>query len=320
MKKTMKVLLTIAVFCIPPTLSAQVGYNNPNPDPSAVVDIQANDKGLLIPRMTSAERGAMAIGTTPPAEGLLVFDTDLNRLFYWDDDVSAWRAVNFADVEELGGREVVRVEGDLGLGVNDPDERLDVDGNAKVRGILFAQTIQMTQTNGAGAVPQGAIIMWSGSPTNIPHGYALCNGNNGTPDLRDRFVVGAGGGYAAGSTGGQNEVTLSEAQTPLRTHNHSVNITTSTGGNHDHNSSISVNQNDANERSAYAGHGLGRGSSQGRQATGTGSATMRNYAKTEAAGAHSHSVNGNTSTENNTNVSPHENRPPYYALAYIMKL
>lgn len=317
----MRVIFTAAAFCLTSFLNAQVGYNNPNPDPSAVVDIQANDKGLLIPRMTSAERGAMAIGTTPPAEGLLVFDTDLNRLFYWDDDVSAWRAVNFADVEELGGREVVRVEGDLGLGVNDPDERLDVDGNAKVRGILFAQTIQMTQTNGAGAVPQGAVIMWTGSPTNIPDGYALCNGNNGTPDLRDRFVVGAGGGYGAGSTGGQNEVTLSETQTPLRTHNHSVSLTTSTNGNHDHNSGVTVNQSATNELSAYAGFGLKSGTGSAREATGTqASSGLRNYTRTGSAGAHSHSVNGNTSTENNTNVSPHENRPPYLALAYIMKL
>ena len=53
-------------------------------------------------------------------------------------------------------------------------------------------------------VPQGAIIMWSGSEGAIPAGWAICNGQNGTPDLRDRFIVGAGtgGGYAIGDTGG----------------------------------------------------------------------------------------------------------------------
>ena len=51
-------------------------------------------------------------------------------------------------------------------------------------------------------VPVGGIIMWSGATNNIPSGWALCDGNNSTPDLRDRFVVGAGNSYAVGATGG----------------------------------------------------------------------------------------------------------------------
>ena len=51
-------------------------------------------------------------------------------------------------------------------------------------------------------IPSGGIIMWSGSIGAIPLGYYLCNGSNGTPDLRDRFVVGAGNSYAVGNTGG----------------------------------------------------------------------------------------------------------------------
>lgn len=58
-------------------------------------------------------------------------------------------------------------------------------------------------TTAAGTtVPTGGIIMWSGSIGSIPAGYVLCNGSNGTPDLRDRFVVGAGNSYAVGATGG----------------------------------------------------------------------------------------------------------------------
>ena len=48
----------------------------------------------------------------------------------------------------------------------------------------------------------GMIMLWSGSIGSIPGGWALCNGSNGTPDLRDRFVVGAGSAYAVGATGG----------------------------------------------------------------------------------------------------------------------
>jgi hypothetical protein len=51
-------------------------------------------------------------------------------------------------------------------------------------------------------VPAGAIIMWSGSIGSIPSGYVICNGSNGTPDLRDSFIVGAGNNYGVGSTGG----------------------------------------------------------------------------------------------------------------------
>lgn len=51
-------------------------------------------------------------------------------------------------------------------------------------------------------LPSGTIILWSGSISNIPAGFTLCDGSNGTPDLTDRFVVGAGSGYSVGGTGG----------------------------------------------------------------------------------------------------------------------
>jgi hypothetical protein len=54
----------------------------------------------------------------------------------------------------------------------------------------------------ASAVPSGGIIAWSGSIGSIPTGYVICNGSNGTPDLRDRFIVGAGNTYSVGNTGG----------------------------------------------------------------------------------------------------------------------
>lgn len=50
------------------------------------------------------------------------------------------------------------------------------------------------------AIPSGTIIIWSGAINAVPSGYYLCNGSNGTPDLRDKFVVGAGNSYAVGAT------------------------------------------------------------------------------------------------------------------------
>lgn len=52
------------------------------------------------------------------------------------------------------------------------------------------------------ALPTGAIVMWAGAIVDIPGGFVLCDGNNGTPDLRDRFLVGAGNTYAVGANGG----------------------------------------------------------------------------------------------------------------------
>ena len=74
-------------------------------------------------------------------------------------------------------------------------------------------------------VPQGAVGLWSGSAANIPSGWALCNGANGTPDLRDKFVVGAGNTYAVNATGG------------AASHTHDTTIgtpTTSSSGAHTH--------------------------------------------------------------------------------------
>ena len=119
-------------------------------------------------------------------------------------------------------------------------------------------------------IPPGVIVMWSGSIKNIPSGWALCDGSNGTPDLRDRFIVGAGGSYNVGSRGGQKEVTLTVNQIPPHSHTYRGNTDT------------------------YPGRG--------------------------PVGGSGHPVFGNMTTSQTGGGQPHENRPPYYALAFIMKL
>ena len=57
-------------------------------------------------------------------------------------------------------------------------------------------------------VPSGAIILWSGASNAIPSGYVLCDGQNNTPNLQDKFVVGAGNNYAVEATGGSADATL----------------------------------------------------------------------------------------------------------------
>lgn len=153
--------------------------------------------------------------------------------------------------------------------------------------------------DGAGVIPAGVILMWSGSVASIPTGWQLCDGSNGTPDLRDRFLVGAGTTYAPGDTGG--EATHQLIANELPTHTHGVEIVTGSAGAHTHTmpavptSSLSAGPNAVETNNA---------------ATGTLS--------TSSAGAHTHNVIGVTGSAGAD--AAHENRPPYYALAFIQKL
>jgi hypothetical protein len=84
---------------------------------------------------------------------------------------------------------------------------LGVTGTTTITGTAIIGTPTTTTNltvNGVvgGITPKGGIILWSGAATAIPAGWALCNGQNGTPNLQDRFVVGAGSAYAVNGTGG----------------------------------------------------------------------------------------------------------------------
>ena len=128
--------------------------------------------------------------------------------------------------------------------------------------------------------PAGVIVLWSGSIGSIPSGWALCNGNNGTPDLRDRFVVGAGSTYAVDATGGS-------ADAIVVSHTHSI---TDPGHQHSYNGNTLANQGQTGGNVIYAVNTGNTGS----QTTG---------------------ITVNTAGTSGTNA----NLPPYYALCYIMK-
>lgn len=166
---------------------------------------------------------------------------------------------------------------------------------------------------------KGAIVMWSGSADDIPEGWALCDGTNGTPDLRDRFIVGAGGEYTVGDTGGAKEVTLTTEQMPKHSHTGS----TSEAGAHTHTGTT-------NTAGAHS-HGYTRYSGVTRVSQFTLAVNAwigTTTANTSSAGAHSHTLNINsagahthTVTMNETGGGQaHENRPPYYALCFIMRV
>lgn len=162
-------------------------------------------------------------------------------------------------------------------------------------------------------VPSGIIAMWSGAIGSIPSGWFLCNGSNGTPDLRDRFIVGAGTTYSVGATGGANSVTLTESQLPA--HTHDITATTASAGAHTHTVS------DPGHAHTFAGgvtvsNGYFPGGPILAGGPSTTSAAVTGISLASA-GAHTHTITATASTTGGGTA--HENRPPYYALAYIMK-
>lgn len=160
-----------------------------------------------------------------------------------------------------------------------------------------------TQLNNISGVPAGAIILWSGSTASIPSGWVLCNGSNSTPDLRDRFVVGAGSSYAVDATGGSSTVSLTQANLPSHTHGVGT-IATSSSGSHSHNFNVTVKQSGGSGGTSFANK-LSQNEGSSSEVT------------IGSAGAHTHTMSGSTAATGGGTA--HENRPPYYALAYIMK-
>ncbi len=103
----------------------------------------------------------------------------------------------------------------------------DYDGlKVSINGDNIVTESMLNNYDFEGEIPPGVIVMWSGVANNIPSGWVLCNGDNGTPDLRDRFVVGAGNTYSVGAKGGEATHTLTVAEMPLHTHGVPTNSTT----------------------------------------------------------------------------------------------
>jgi len=136
----------------------------------------------------------------------------------------------------------------------------------------------------AAVIPSGVIVIWSGSAGAIPSGWNLCNGSNGTPDLRDRFVVGAGSTYAVGNTGGTKDaIVVSHSHSISDSgHSHDVRIPSRAVGN---NATALYSTSDGSTKSTVTSDSANTG------------------------------ISINSTGDSGTNA----NLPPYYALCYIQK-
>jgi hypothetical protein len=123
-------------------LYAQVGFNKPTPNPASIIDLTANDKGLLIPRMSSIERQALAsfisgMNATEKAEveSLMLFDKDEKRFYYYS--AGTWFVLN--EWAKTAGSNDVSLTGNATI-----NGQLSVNGNANVTGQLAMNGSRIT--------------------------------------------------------------------------------------------------------------------------------------------------------------------------------
>ena len=212
-------------------------------------------------------------------------------------------------------------------------------------GISVTGTVAATTFTGSGAnltgiegVPSGVIAMWSGQTTAIPSGWVLCDGNNSTPNLVDKFIMGASASNEL-STGGNipsHTHSFSATSGAGGTHNHSGS--TSNTGAHTHSGSTSNTGAHTHSMSNLGGNGnvlvnANQATTSGWKRSGgenTGSAGAHSHNLTiNSAGAHSHNLTINNSSTHTHSVSgttgatgsgsAFDNRPAFMALAFIMK-
>ena len=244
------------------------------------------------PRLVIGAEGSIGIGTTSPTNKLHMFHSGPGLTIDGDAFPGFRMAVNgqqvaLAQIRTDDGNTLdfgssgstaisfltssarrlhITTAGNIGIGKTNPNTALDVVG-----------TVTATTFVGNGTVPRGVIVMWSGQINTIPEGWALCNGTNGTPDLRDRFIAGAGGKYNVGTTGGEEVHRLTIDEMPGHNHGNGIwNLLVNNQGNG------TTTQTDAT----------------------AGEIDTRNAQPIQQVGG----------------GGAHENRPPYYALALIMKL
>ncbi|MEM0998635.1 MAG: hypothetical protein AAGN35_16370 [Bacteroidota bacterium] len=387
LRPTYTIALLVVLLSGPGMSFAQIGIGTTNPHPSTMLHITSGpgqNKGVLLPGMPSSNL-AVLDSTQNITNGLIIFDQDLQRHYYFHDSPQEWRELDHDWIREdvhgasasIGTNLTLGVSGNVGIGTTNSSSklsvagnmevgtaawvqdstapsnalivqtwigigtstrnlsyRLTVNGNAQVQGDLDVNdTVTAGRFKGEGVVPPYGIIMYSGPMNNFNsngvgsgdyEGWQLCNGLNSSPDLRGQFVVGWTNGVnnnpdfvnteklvtdyqTIGNNGGEREVTLDTNQIPE--HTHKINV--SSVGNHRHATVAGSNASDGNALiQQYKSFGD------------DDSYSLRKdddddtpYAYSSYAGGHTHTVNA----EKVGGGDAHENRPPFYVLAFIMK-
>lgn len=162
-------------------------------------------------------------------------------------------------------------------------------------------TTSFVTTAVAGAFPSGGIIMWSGLISAVPSGWYFCNGSNGTPDLRDKFIIGA-----SADSGGAAKTNVTASYTQSGGSKDSIVVS------HTHTATSTVTD-PGHSHSISPGYMIGN--NEGSTGRTDGNQAGVRYGTAGASTGISVATSLTTVGSSGTNA----NLPPYYALAYIMK-
>ncbi len=280
-------ILAMSIICYSINLNAQgnnsIGIGTNDPDDSAILEVSSpnSNQGLLLPRVPDTASIAN------PARALIAYATNSNEIY------------------------------------------------------LNRGTPADPQWEALITMPRRGIIMWSGNVNEVPDGWALCDGQPRTfgsvvinvPDLRGRFIVGVdtlqsktpeisttSGEFnygSIGNSGGLGTVTLTTDQIP--SHNHDFDLMADSGGIHSHGIIDPGHTHSINTfNNGTAANNNGISDRADREITSRQTNNNRTGITINAGGSHSHNISGNIEVEGGGQA--HENRPPYYVLAFIMKL
>lgn len=163
-------------------VSGSVSVGTSSPHASALLDITSTTKGVLIPRMTTAQRSAIA----SPATGLLVYDTDRNMMYH--SDGSFWHLIldnSYWNRPTAASNYINNMSDDIGLGLIQPTEKLDVNGNIRSRNNLMADNVVSgasvsttgNVTAGGSGYFQGSVTAYTDMSINNTSGILRFNGS-----------------------------------------------------------------------------------------------------------------------------------------------
>lgn len=244
-------------------------------------EIQPRQKILPVPYAIMAADVSSATGNFTVGGRLEAVDVTVNNELNVQRKANL-QTLNVAGTSDLTGKLKalggIEMTGGKAKFVGD----FSVNGAAAFKGDLCVTGGNVDVVNGKvkeggnDLIPKGVIVMWSGNISEIPAGWALCDGNGGRPDLRDRFIVGAGKDYTVKQIGGEAYHALTIDEMPAHTH------TTPFYNGY------------------YVSFWVNSGEIMTNKKNDDGVTNRR-----------SNEVGGS---------QPHENRPPYYALCFIIKL
>ena len=274
-----------------------IGMNN---DENMIVEINENAGLEIIVNgnngFSISGDGDLGIGMDDPTFNIdILGDVNVNGIIY--NDGNEYEGSVFKRSEEDDSIAFILDENVyIGSEVINSDHKLNVEGTIKASSFEGDASL----ITGVDSIPIGLIVMWSGAIADIPNNWALCNGQNNTPNLSGKFLV----QYhdtsfpSVGATGGSSSTTLSETNLP--SHSHSVTMYSS--GYHYHRLSAS-----------YVDDHNHSGNGDRFMDVDAGYRTSRKSNTGSNSGDHSHAV----SMSSVGSGQSFENRPPYYVLAYI---